>query len=114
MFAARHVLPVLPLVSAILLLAGPSYAAGAGWITIRNDTPHVIVVQEVIVHDGHVKRLKAIRLLPGESVRQCEPMSGAKRFDVYDGRQPGSALCSGDLHLTEENQTFSVNVVSEK
>ena len=100
---------LLPLMLAVVLTSHTATGAGASWITIRNDTQQVIVLQELIVQDGQVKRLKPLRLLPGESVRQCEPSPGMKKFEAFDGKQPGASLWSGELRVTEENQVFSIS-----
>ena len=99
---------LLPLIVAVVFTTHSATAAGASWITIRNDTQQVIVLQELIVQDGQVKRLKPLRLLPGESVRQCEPSAGMKKFEAFDGKQPGGLLLSGELRVTDENQVFSI------
>ncbi len=104
----------LPLLVAFAVTVGTADAADAGWVTIRNNTNQIVVVQEIVVENGHVRRLKPVRLLPGESVRQSEPTTGVKHFELYDAQRPGTRLWAGELRVTEENQFFSVGIIASK
>jgi hypothetical protein len=107
MFAVPRA-PFFPLIAALLVTAGFSDAAQAGWLTIRNDTNRVVIVQETVVQDGQVKRLKPVRLLPGESVRQMESMTGTKTYEVFDAQNPTVPLCTGKVRITDGAQTVTV------
>jgi hypothetical protein len=109
MFAAFRT-QMLTLVAAFVATAGFADVAKAEWLTIRNDTNRVIVVQETVMQNGQMKRLKPVRLLPGESVRQCESTPGTKTYEVYDAQNPGQPLWMGNVKVTDANQTFSVRM----
>ena len=96
------------LAAAVLFFATTVFAAAEGWITIRNDTNKVVVVQETVVQDGQVKRLRPVRLLPGESFRQFEQAPGMKTFELYDGQNPAQLLYTGTIRVPEGNRLFAV------
>jgi hypothetical protein len=82
--------------------------ASASWITIRNDTKQAVVVQEVLVVNGQVKRCKPKTLLPGEAVREFVAGPTVKKIDVLDVANPQRSLWSGNLPCKDESQTFSI------
>ncbi|HJZ57284.1 MAG TPA: hypothetical protein VKE74_20105, partial [Gemmataceae bacterium] len=84
-------------------------AASAGYLTFRNDTDKTIVIQETVIQNGQLKRLKPVRLLPGESIKQYEGTAGAKTYEVYDAQSPNRPLYTANLRVTEANQLFSVS-----
>lgn len=90
---------------AVLAIAG---AADAGWVTIKNDTTKAVVVQETVVIDGKVKCGTAVRLLPGETVREFRVTPTVKTVVVCDHARPGVPLFRGDLTITDDGQTFSI------
>jgi hypothetical protein len=92
---------------ACMTLFGSAGAAQAGWITIKNDTNRVLVVQCGATASGHVKRGKPVRLLPGESVREFHTPPNLT-FDVFDGRSPNKLLHSSAQAVKAENQTYLV------
>ena len=94
-------------VAAVSLLASVG-SADAGWVTIKNDTTKTLVLQETVTTDGTVKRGTAIRLLPGETVREFRATPVVKSVVVCDSQKPGVALFRGDLKCTDEQQTFSI------
>jgi hypothetical protein len=99
---------LLPLLAAFLVLTGTTAAADAGWVTLRNDTRRVVVIQETTVEfNGQPKRGKPVRLLPGESVRGFQP-AGTVKVEVFDGQNPGRPLYSGELAVKGDRQTFAV------
>lgn len=98
---------LLPLAVAFLALTGPTGAADAGWITLRNDTDKVVVVQGSVTCGGQLKRYKPVRLLPGESVREFQP-AGEVKVEVFDGKTPGRSLYAGTVTVTAEKQAFAV------
>lgn len=82
--------------------------AAASWITIRNDTNQAVVVQEILVVNGQVKRCKPVNLLPGETVREFVTGPTVKKIDVLDADNPKRSLWSGNLSCKDESQTFSI------
>ena len=100
---------LLPLLAALLATTANANVATAGYITFRNDTDKTIVIQETVIQNGQVKRLKPVRLLPGESIKQFEGTPGPKTYEVYDAQSPSRPLQTASLRVTEANQLFSVS-----
>ena len=98
---------IIGLVGVALLLALAGHAKAA-WVTIRNNTPQTIVVQEKLVVNGQVKRGRPITLLPGESFREFMPAPSTKQMEITDPKRPPRLLWSGVLKCAEEVQTFTV------
>src|SRR5262245_27687984 len=67
--------------AACVALAAP---ASAGWITIKNDTSKVVVIQEVRVVNGKVIKGKAYRLTPGEVLKEFQTGPGEKTVLVTE------------------------------
>jgi hypothetical protein len=99
---------ILPPLAALVAVVGLSGSAEAGWVTIKNHTDRVIVVQELVVTNGVVKRGKPIRLLPGETVKEYQTKPGAKKVEVFDAHSPARPLYTGTLNCKDENPTFSI------
>ena len=95
------------LAAGAVMLAAPG-AALANWMTIKNDTGKALVVQEIVVVGGQVKRGKATNLLPGETLREYLPAPTVKRVEVFDSRNPNHPVWSGKLNCKDEIQAFSV------
>lgn len=93
--------------AAVALLASAG-AADAGWVTIKNDTTKTLVLQETVTIDGKVKLGTAVRLLPGETVREFRATPAVKTVVVCDCAKAGVALFRGDLNITDDTQTFSI------
>ena len=91
--------------------AGPAEAA---WVTIRNNTPQTIVVQETLIVNGQVKRGRPTTLLPGESFREFIPAPTTKKVEIIDPKRPPRLLWSGMLKCAEETQTFSVKEAADR
>jgi hypothetical protein len=106
MFAAVRFL-ALPMAVAVLAVAGSAGAAEAGWVTVRNDTARVVVVQGTYTCNGQVKRCKPVRLLPGETVREYHS-APVLRVEVFDGQTQNRALYTGNLAITPESQAFAI------
>lgn len=98
---------LVPLAAALLTVVGSVAAADPGWVTIRNDTQRVIVVQNSVTVDGRTKRCKPVRLLPGESLREFHA-APTLTLEVFDGKNPMKSLFAGDLSLVPDKQTFAV------
>jgi hypothetical protein len=99
--------PIPKLLLAVLVLAGVRTELRAAWITVQNDTKCVIIVQCTETVNGQVKRGKPIRLLPGESVKECHQPPGVT-LDVYNAQNPNKPVLSTPLVVKAENQKFSV------
>ena len=93
--------------TAALVVIGSAGAADAAWVTIKNDTKHVVVVQSTTSANGQMKRGKPMRLLPGESVREFIQPPAAS-LEVYDAQTTHKPLLTTNLAIKNENQTFSV------
>jgi hypothetical protein len=89
------------------IVAGSAGAARAGWVTIRNDTNRVLVVQCGTTTGGQTKRCKPIRLLPGESAREFHTPSSVT-FEVFEGQSPNNLLHTSTQDIKAANQTYSV------
>jgi hypothetical protein len=95
------------LIAALLAVAGLSGAAHAGWVTIQNDTNRVVVIQGSVTCEGHVRRCKPVRLLPGESLREYHS-NPSLTVEVFDGRNPSTSLGTSTLTIKSEKQAFTV------
>ena len=75
----------------VLALAGWALPAPAGWLTVKNDTLHTVVLESVC--DGViVKRTKSVKLLPGETYREYRLEPGERKVQLFDGSQAGKPL----------------------
>ncbi|MDB5312288.1 MAG: hypothetical protein JWO38_6490 [Gemmataceae bacterium] len=99
---------LLPLCTAVLAVVGFAGAADAGWVTIKNDTNQVIVVQCGMETNGQMKRCRPVRLLPGEAVREFRAPR-TLMVEVFEGQNPIKLLHTGNLAIKPENQAFSVS-----
>jgi hypothetical protein len=108
MFAAVRI-PMAALTAALLFSDLFAIAGQSATLTIRNESNRVIVLQETIVQNGEVKRLRPIRLLPGESVKQPDSMPGNRSFELFDGQSPTVPLWSGKVCLGDGNRTIVVS-----
>jgi hypothetical protein len=99
---------LLVLTATLLAGAGSARASDGGWITFKNNTQQVVVVQETVVCNGETKRGKPIRMLPGETLREFQATPAVRKFEVFDGRNPGKPLFSGNLNCLAAQQTFSI------
>lgn len=93
---------------ALLALVGTAGAAEAGWVTVRNDSNRVLIVQGTVNCKAQPMRCKPVRLLPGESVRVFQPNGASVRVEVFDGQNPSRNLYSGNHPGRDKDQTFSI------
>lgn len=107
-------LRIVALVAAVAFVFGPADAANAAWVTIKNDTGKTIIVQEVVVVGGEVKRGKPTRLMPGETVREFLANPVAKQVEVFDAKNTATPIWNGTLSCKDGSQTFSVCVSGGK
>lgn len=104
---------LLPLLAAFLGLTGTTGAAEAGWITFKNDTNRVLVIQETLDCKGQPKRCKPVRMLPGETLREFQP-TGPLKLEVFDGQRPGQSVFAGEVVVKGDRQAFAVGVDGKK
>lgn len=105
---------------AVALSGGP---AVAGWLTIRNDTKQELIIQPFVVVNGRPKPGLAIKLQPGEAVRENKPVAGSRGIWVFDAANPMTPLLVGNLKwekddvtvaLTPDKQTIALTVLPPK
>lgn len=99
---------LLALAALLLAAVGSARAGDGGWITFKNTTPQVIVLQETVVSNGVTKRGRPIRLLPGETLRQFQATPAMRKFEVFDGRSTDKLLFSGNLNCLAGQPCFSI------
>ena len=93
-------------VVALLFAAWSSRSAEAGWMTLKNDSNRVLVVQETVVaKDGTLKRGKPIRLLPGETLREFQAGPTVKRVEIYDLQVPAKAALQRQAQLQRRQRS---------
>jgi hypothetical protein len=97
---------VLALAAAACLM-GSARGAGAAWISIKNDTNRVVIVQTAVPVNGQMKRGKPVRLLPGEFCRETVAAPTIS-LDVYDAQKPAKPAASTTVTIKAERQYFSV------
>ncbi|HXD87318.1 MAG TPA: hypothetical protein VN641_12555 [Urbifossiella sp.] len=96
--------------AAVAITALGSSIAQAAWITIKNDSHRVVVVQHTVASQGRSRRCKPVQLLPGESLREfVAPQK--MTLDLYDARNTSKLLHSANLAIQQENQTFHISAV---
>ena len=88
-------------VAAILLTTvGWALPAQAAWLTVKNDTKQTVILESVC-DAVIVKRIKTVRLLPGETYREFRLIPGDRKVQLYDGtpadKSLGQALGQGTL-----------------
>jgi hypothetical protein len=96
---------------AALALLGSACAADAAWITIKNDTNRVMVVQSAVGPKGQARRGRPVRLLPRESCREFVPPQ-AITLEVYDAQTPNKPILTSHLAVKKEEQAFSIMATS--
>ena len=98
-------LRILVIFSTVSTASGQSVAA---WITIRNDTTSEILIQDVVVVNGKNRYGKAIKLLPGESVRENQTKAGTKTLRVFDPTNTETPIAKGKLEWKSDDVTYSI------
>ena len=101
----RDLLRISSTLAILAVACGPVWA---GWITIRNDTTQELVVQDVFVVNGKVKTGKAVKLLPGESVREFQPKAGSRLMHIYEAAKLKTPLAKSTLEWEKDDVTFSI------
>jgi hypothetical protein len=89
-----------------VLTSGPM--AFAGWLTVKNDTKHPILVEEVI--EGPIlKRGRTIRLQPGETYREFSLVPGEKKVHIYQIQDKDrTKVCTGCLKWQAKDIAMSI------
>src|SRR5947209_8005892 len=101
---------LVPVLAAVLSLLGSATAAEAGWVTLRNDSREILVVQETVTTSGSTKRYRPVRLRPGESVREFQPTGATVKLEIFDGKTSSRLLCTKTRTTQEKDQTFSITI----
>jgi hypothetical protein len=104
--ALLHHLRIL-LLTAIVAGLGAE-AAKAGWITVKNDTKQVIVIQEVGGPLNRPIRGKCIKLQPGETYREFQLLAGSKNVVIYDSEVPNVPLIQDKLTWVKDDAKFEI------
>lgn len=99
---------LLALAAALLAAVGSASAGDGGWVTFKNTTSQVIILQETVVSNGVTKRGRPIRLLPGETLRQFQATPAMRKFEVFDGRNTDRCLFCGNLNCHATSPSFSI------
>jgi len=95
----------------IFALAGACVLGGdtrAGWITVKNDTKQIIVIQEVGGPLNRPIRGKCIKLQPGETYREYQLLAGSKNIVLYDSESPSAPLSQDKLTWVQDDATFAI------
>jgi hypothetical protein len=98
-----------PWLYAALIVVWCAGSADAAWVTFKNDTQDPVVVQEITIVNGQVKRGKPMRLLPGESLREFIAGPTVKKIEIFDAEKPDQKLWSGNLNCKDDTQSFSIS-----
>lgn len=80
----RPLRTLLPAALAVIGVFGGARPASAGWLTIKNETKHVVVIQETGGPFNRPLRGKAVKLQPGETYREFQLLPGEKTVIVTD------------------------------
>ncbi len=99
---------ICPAILALTALIGAGESARAGWITVKNDTKQVIVIQEVGGPLNRPIRGKCIKLQPGETYREFQLLAGSKSIALYDSEAPTIPLSQDKLMWAKDDATFAI------
>src|SRR5439155_8849270 len=97
--------------SLIAALAGVVVSASmaeAGWVTLRNDSKDVLIIQETVTANGTPRRCKPVRLRPGEAVREFHPNGSSVKLEIFNEKAQTQSLYSGTRTTADRDQTFSI------
>jgi hypothetical protein len=101
----RHI-PLLVLVLVTFALSsGPSLA---GWITLKNETRTELVVQPIVTINGRERLGKAIKLMPGETLKQWEAAPGSRTIQLYDPANANRSVIRSRLEWSTADATYTV------
>ncbi len=99
---------ICPAILALTTLISAGESARAGWITVKNDTKQVIVIQEVGGPLNRPIRGKCIKLQPGETYREFQLLAGSKSIVLYDSEAPTIPLSQDKLTWAKDDATFAI------
>lgn len=88
----------------VLFSADPSSAA---WITLKNDTEKVLVVQETRSVNGKLTKGKSYRLAPGEVLKEFQAGAGTKSFLVSE-RDSATAAVAVKLTWGKDDVAYAL------
>ena len=91
------------LLAAGLALGCGAPSASAGWISITNDTPEALVVQESVNPFLLLRRPQKWRLLPGEAMREQRKCGTEMKVQIFDARCPTKPILKGTLTWKAED-----------
>ncbi len=106
MFRLTRIL--LPAALAVLGLFGAASPASAGWLTIKNETPHVILIQETGGPLNRPIRGKCVKLQPGETYREFHLLPGEKTVVLSDAEAAGQPTAADRLTWQKDDAPFAV------
>jgi hypothetical protein len=87
--------------------------APAGWVCIKNELKVAVVLREV-PDRPKFRRVKVVKLLPGEVYREYHPAAGERRVQVFDARDPDKPICSAKLTWSAKGDvTYKVEAVKQ-
>lgn len=96
------------IVSVAIAVALTGNPAAAAWLTIRNDTKQELVIQNVVLVNGQPKPGRAVKLLPGESIRENQLSPGSRGIRVFNPANLVTPLLVGTLKWDREDVTISL------
>lgn len=97
-----------PAILAVCWLLGGSSTAKAGWLIIKNDTKHVILIQETGGPLNRPIRGKFIKLQPGETYREYHLLPGEKTVILSNAEQEDAPSTHERMTWQKDDMPFSV------
>ena len=98
---------LLPAALAVFGLFGAASPASAGWLTIKNDTKHVILIQETGPLNRPI-RGKSVKLQPGETFREFHLLPGEKTVILSDAEGQAKATAADRVTWQKDDAPFAV------
>ena len=96
---------------AVLAVVAAGFGANtatAGWVTVKNDTKQVIVIQEVGGPLNRPIRGKCIKLQPGETYREFQLLAGSKNVVIFDSEALNVPLVQDKLTWVKDDAKFEI------
>lgn len=104
----RHLRTLLPAALAVLGLFGGASPASAGWLTIKNDTKHVVLIQEIGGPLNRPLQGRTVKLQPGETYREFQLLPGEKTVVVTNADGHGKASAPDRLTWQKDDAPFAL------
>ncbi len=95
---------------AALSLTFPHGAFAGQWYTLRNESPRVLIVQEVYRVQHHLRRGQPKRLHPGESLRDAWNGRKAKQLLLFDPSEPQQPLYRVSLSYPSSQPIYAIRL----